>query len=58
LQERAKQRLMDLVYRRTLSGAWGLGEARNLADFAALTGIDYQHPRIIERTYLPRYQPA
>jgi hypothetical protein len=47
-----------LVYRRTLSGAWGLGEVRSLADFTELTGIDYEHQRIIERKYLPLYQPA
>lgn len=55
LQERAKQRLIDLVYRRTLMGAWGLGDARSLADFAELTGIDYEQQRLIDRAYRKRY---
>jgi hypothetical protein len=55
LQERAKQRLMDLVYRRTLTGAWGLGDARSLADFAELTGIDYEQQRLIDRAYRNSY---
>ena len=46
---------MVLVYRRTLTGAWGLGDARSLADFAELTGIDYEQQRLIERAYRNRY---
>lgn len=56
LQERARQRLVELVYRRSLSGALGLGDARSLQDFAELTGIDYANQRIIDRAYRARYR--
>jgi len=55
LSEFAKQRLMDLVYRHKNMGAYGLGTARTLTDFARLTGIDYLERRIIAREHQPIY---
>lgn len=43
LTESAKQRLMDLVYRHCNLGVYGLGQTRTLADFAQLSGIDYEN---------------
>lgn len=51
LEEAAKQRLMDLLYRHKDLGVYGLGKVRSLADFAQLTGIDYIEHKISKRDY-------
>ena len=43
LTERAKARLMRLLSGPGLPGAYGLGSERTLAQFAALSGIDYEN---------------
>jgi len=47
LEARAQKRLCDLVAGRPL-GVYGLGNERSLADFTALSGIDYQACTIVE----------
>jgi hypothetical protein len=56
LQERAKQRLINLLYHQTLNESWGLGDIRSLNEFAELTGIDYEQRRLIERNYKTHYK--
>jgi hypothetical protein len=51
LTEAAKQRLMDLVYRHKNLGVYGLGSTRTLADFAQLSGIDYE-----SHCFVPNWQ--
>ena len=46
LTERAKQRLNRLLMGDGLPGAYGLGSARTLAQYAELSGIDYANCRI------------
>lgn len=55
LESRSQQRLAALVSGAPL-GAYGLGTARTVADFAAFSGIDYDKRVIEPRAYRP--QPA
>lgn len=41
LKQRADQRLLDLIRAPQRNGRYGLGTVRSLADFMALSGIDY-----------------
>ncbi|WP_027389159.1 GlcNAc-transferase family protein [Chrysiogenes arsenatis] len=41
LQNKARERVMELLFQRTLVGAYGLGSVRTLEEFAAHSGIDY-----------------
>lgn len=54
LTESAKQRLIELLYKRSNLGVYSLGKKRTLKDFAKLSGIDYINKRLI-REYKERY---
>jgi hypothetical protein len=41
LESQSRERMVRLLYRRDLSGAYGLGAQRSLEDFAQFSGIDY-----------------
>ena len=53
LEQRSRRRLQALVDGRDL-GVYGLGRERSLADFAALSGIDYAARSIAPRAYAAR----
>lgn len=62
LQDRARRRLCDLLYAGQITGAYGLGTARSLAEFARKSGIDYAN-RTVDHNYvipipLPPAPPA
>jgi len=48
----SRQRLGDLVSGATL-GVYGLGRVRSLADYAALSGIDYARKSLGPQAYKP-----
>ena len=56
LETRSQQRLAALVGGAPL-GAYGLGTARTLADFAAFSGIDYQKRAIEPKAFRPQPLP-
>jgi hypothetical protein len=47
LERASRARLRDLLFSRSLTGLFGLGTARTLGDFHALSGIDYEHRTIV-----------
>jgi hypothetical protein len=53
LEQRSRRRLAALVEGADL-GAYGLGAARTLADFAAFSGIDYAARTLAPAAFLPR----
>jgi len=53
LEERSGARLWQLVSGRPL-GAYGLGGARTVADFAKFSGVDYENRRIAPHAYRPQ----
>jgi len=57
LEQRSRNRLTALVAGEPL-GAYGLGSARSLADYAALSGIDYSARTVEPRAYRPAGTPA
>lgn len=56
LEQRSRQRLAALVEGR-LTGAYGLGSARSVADYADFSGIDYAARAIAPKAYLPLPPP-
>lgn len=52
-EARSKQRLADLINGK-ISGVYGLGGSRTLADFAAFTGIDYPNRTLYPHAFTVR----
>jgi hypothetical protein len=46
LEKASRQRMRDLLFDRTLTGIFGLGDLRTLKDFRDLSGIDYELKKI------------
>src|SRR5262249_32298659 len=50
LEAASRRRLLDLISGKAL-GAYGLGSARSLDDFAAFSGIDYKRRVLDQKAY-------
>jgi len=53
LEQRSRARLAQLVSGQPL-GAYGLGNARSVADFAKFSGVDYENRRVAAHAYRPQ----
>lgn len=55
LTQRSNDRLASLVWSKADLGAFGLGTARSLSDYAAFSGIDYENRTIAAHAFKDRH---